>query len=57
MFKSSPLYLAIAAALALPSAASANFLEDIEISGFLKISRALYLGESKDKTSDDNHQR
>jgi len=47
MYKPSPLYLAIAAALALPTAASANFLEDIEISGFLKNETAIYLKDDQ----------
>ena len=47
MHKPSSLYLAIAAALALPAAANANFLEDIEISGFLKNETAIYLKDDQ----------
>lgn len=47
MYKPSSLYLAIAAALALPATASANFLEDIEVSGFLKNETAFYLTDGQ----------
>jgi len=47
MYKPSSLYLAIAAALALPATASANFLEDIEVSGFLKNETGFYLNDDQ----------
>lgn len=47
MYKPSSLYLAIAAALALPAAANANFMEDIEVSGYLKNETAFYLKDDQ----------
>ena len=43
MYRRSSLHLAIAAALALPATASANFFEDIEVSGFLKNETAVFI--------------
>ena len=47
MYKRSSLHLAITAALALPATASANFLEDIEVSGYLKNETAVFVSDGQ----------
>ncbi|WP_457665023.1 RNA polymerase-associated protein rapA [Thiolapillus sp.] len=61
MYKRSSLYLAVAAAMALPATASAGFFEDIEVNGFLKNETAIYLndgqmtGEARSMLDDRHH--
>lgn len=60
MYRRSTLCLAMAAAVAVPTVASANFFEDIEVNGFLKNETAIFLndgqmtGEAR-RTFDDRH--
>ncbi len=47
MYRRSTLYMAMAAAIALPATASAGFFEDIEINGFLKNETSVFLNDGQ----------
>ena len=61
MYKRSTLHLAVLAAISLPAAATADFMEDIEINGYLKNETAIFLrdgpktGERRTMLDDRQH--